>query len=168
MKSNINIADLKFKPSGLLNNACNAPNCPFFLKVTNEVNLKRHLDGWVGRMPMGFHKFVAKNLELSKEAIFEKLCKDCHFSVDLYKVTKEFTLNYIEKVINYYMQLPKEEMSELLERIAQSEKLQKKPKPPKPAVEKKGGKGKGKGRVGHKGNKKGNNRGIKRGRGGGN
>ena len=32
LKKNVDVKDLRFKPSGLFNNACNAPNCPFFLK----------------------------------------------------------------------------------------------------------------------------------------
>ncbi len=116
-KKNVNIKALSFKHSGLFNNACNAPNCPFFLKITDQNELKRHLDSWAGRMPLGFHKFVAKHLEKDNEVIFEKLCKENHFDLDQFKVSKEFTLNYIEKVKNFYLLLPKEELQLILEKL---------------------------------------------------
>lgn len=158
LKRDVKFSDLKFKPSGLFHNACNAPNCPYFMKVTDEVNLKKHLDGWVGKMPMGFHKFVARHLQKTNEEVFEKLCKDRHFSIELYGVTKEFTFNYIEKVKGFYRQMPEEELDKIVERIIQNDNVVKIPKKPKDkAVKNKKFQGKNKFQVnrGGKGKKRG-------------
>ena len=95
------------------------------------------MDG-LAKFLWGSINLLPKHLENSNEEIFEKLCKERHFNIDLYGVTKEFTFNYIEKVKGFYKQIPKEEYVQLVERILQSDKLVRPPKQPKV----KGGKGK--------------------------
>ena len=167
-KYNLKIEDLKVKPSGLLHNACNAPNCPFFMKITNEVQLKKHLDTWQGKMPLGFHKFVAAHQEKESEVIFNKLCSEKKFNLDLFKVSKEFTLNYIEKVKNYYAQIPKEEITVIRQKIEEIDSVLNKAgyRGGFGKVEKKKKEGQGaKGKHGRKGNKGARGRGNARGRG---
>lgn len=165
-KHNISVNDLKFKPSKLFNNACNSPNCQFFMKIVDEKTLKKHLDGWAGRMPIGFHKFVGKNREMDGELIFEKLCKEKNFDINYYQVTKEFTLNYIEKVKSYYHQFTEEEYARIYENINKSDKIlgEKKPaeKQNKPHNNARG-RGRGRGGGYKKNMNRGGNRGARRG-----
>lgn len=53
----ISFDTLQFDENSLLcKNACLSIHCPFFLKTTDK--FKRHMGGWQGKFPVGFHRFV--------------------------------------------------------------------------------------------------------------
>jgi hypothetical protein len=131
------------------------------------VELKKHLDTWVGKMPLGFHKFVAMHMLDSNEAIFEKLCKERHFDVNLFNVSKEFTLNYIEKVKMFYNQIDKEEFKVISVNIEHIDKVLNVPNYQSIALKKeKKGHGHGQGQGVPRGKRGKGNRGGRGGRGG--
>ena len=49
-------------------------------------------------MPRGFHVVVKENYKLKTEEIYHILINEKSFKPENYSVTKEFTLQYIEKL----------------------------------------------------------------------
>ena len=49
-------------------------------------------------MPRGFHLFIKEHIKLKSEEIYDIFVKEKLFAPEKYSVTKQFTMEYIEKV----------------------------------------------------------------------
>ena len=104
----INFNELRYNnDSKMVNNACMAPECSFFLKPS--ASLHKHLGTWQGKCPIGFHLIVRSNLSKSPEEILNLLISggDCHVRrkqplSKLFPQDKDFALSYISKVKDAY------------------------------------------------------------------
>ena len=154
----LKIEEFKFRPTSyLFRNACMAEKCHHFLKVMTDKQMDRHLDSWCGTLPMGFHKFVLKNLEKDQNWVLENFLFKVHKFENL-KVTKEFALGYIEKIRGFYLEIPEEERKKYQESAQNEQKME---------VEARGrGRGHAHGRGGKRGGRGKAARGRGRGRGG--
>ena len=154
----LKIEEFKFRPTSyLFRNACMAEKCHHFLKVMTDKQMDRHLDSWCGTLPMGFHKFVLKNLEKDQNWVLENFLFKVHKFENL-KVTKEFALGYIEKIRGFYLEIPEEERKKYQESAQNEQKME---------VEARGrGRERGHGRGGKRGGRGKGARGRGRGRGG--
>jgi len=152
-KRGLKIEEFKYRETSyLFKNACMAEKCPFFLQICTEKKMDHHLDSWCGRLPMGFHKFILRNLEKDQNWVLENFLYKLHKLEDL-KVSKEFALEYIEKVKGFYLQIPEDERKKY-EECAKNEN----------PMEMEGAEGRGRGKRG-RGGRGGRGRGRGRGRG---
>lgn len=91
--------------TGLISNACLAPECPYYLDPCP--NFGKHLQVWGPRLPVGFHKLVRTNCHLLPDDLFQKFTAGKYHGghklklKDL-KVTKEKVLKYIQLVQEAY------------------------------------------------------------------
>lgn len=97
-EANVDFASLQFDPhSGLVQNACQSPQCPFFLQVRPKFKL--HLDSWQGKLPIGFHRFVKARLAIqNNEELFAKAQQKWKMFPENYNVDKAFVLDYVQKL----------------------------------------------------------------------
>lgn len=96
-EANVDFATLSFDPhSGLCQNACQSPQCPFFLQVRPKFKL--HLDSWQGKLPIGFHRFVKARLTLANDEVFTKAQQKWKQFPQHYNVEKAFVLDYVQKL----------------------------------------------------------------------
>jgi len=86
----------------LLQNACQSPSCPHFLKPSAK-RLRDHLGGWQEKMPRGFHAFINNHISLSNEEIYEQFLKERGISnVETLDVDKDYVIDYINLVKSGY------------------------------------------------------------------
>ena len=156
VKKEIDIKEFKYRDSSyLFSNACMAEKCEHFLKITKTEKLTQHLDSWCGNMPMGYHKFILKNLDKDKEWVLENFLLK-FYKLETLNVTKEFALSYIEQVQSFYKSIPEEEIK------AENSKIDKVKGERGRGIIHRGHGGRGRGRGG-KGKNKSNRRGRGRG-----
>jgi hypothetical protein len=72
------------------------------LKITDALAFKKHLDSWVGKLPLGFHSFVRAEKDNDIEKILEHFKKKEKSNFEQYGVDEEFVRNYIMKVKENY------------------------------------------------------------------
>ncbi|EGR31807.1 zinc-binding dehydrogenase family protein, putative [Ichthyophthirius multifiliis] len=89
--------------SNMCKNACVSINCPFFLKTS--VNFKKHMGGWQGSIPQGFHRFIKSKANMEFEQIWQEAKQKWQQGFpEKYKVTEDFAKQYIEQIKQYYTQ----------------------------------------------------------------
>lgn len=100
---NIDYNKLKYNAdSMLLQNACQSPSCPHFLKPSAK-RLRDHLGGWQEKMPRGFHFYISNHISLKDEEIYSHYLKERNItSIENYDVDKQYVIDYIRLVKNGY------------------------------------------------------------------
>ncbi|KRX05847.1 hypothetical protein PPERSA_03784 [Pseudocohnilembus persalinus] len=97
----IEYGQLKFTISGLLENACCARNCSFFLQPRED--LDKHLAGWQGKIPKGFHRFVNSRLEMSSKQLMKQAkLKWGKAFPNKYGVDEKYVMKYFQETLEAY------------------------------------------------------------------
>lgn len=65
-------------------------------------SFKKHLDSWVGKLPLGFHNFVKTNKDKEINEILKMWKKEARKKIEYYGVEEEFVREYIKKVSESY------------------------------------------------------------------
>lgn len=78
-----------------------SPLCPFFLQTSEKFN--RHLGGWQGKMPLGFHRFVKARANQTVEKLYQQATIKWKGFPDKFNVTAEFARDYITKTLSSYV-----------------------------------------------------------------
>jgi len=92
---------LLFDDASLLcKNACLSPLCPFFLQTSEKFN--RHLGGWQGKMPLGFHRFVKARATQTADKLYDLAITKWKGFPGKFDVTPEFARTYIENTLKSY------------------------------------------------------------------
>ncbi|KAL4480346.1 hypothetical protein ABPG74_020862 [Tetrahymena malaccensis] len=93
---------LQFDEASLLcKNACMSPLCPFFLKTSEKFN--RHLGGWQGKLPLGFHRFVKARANQTVDKLYQQATTKWKGFPAKFNVTPEFAKDYISKTLSSYV-----------------------------------------------------------------